>query len=331
MRESEGMIDPRAVGVHSATRLAIAVVIPAYRTAGAIAGIIARIPPEVRHVVVVNDGSPDDMRSALDRIEDPRLTVLTHPENRGVGAAMKTGFDRALELGAEIVVKLDSDGQMDPELIPRLVAPLLEGRADLAKGNRFADLSVIRAMPPLRRAGNLALSFLVKAATGYWSLFDPCNGFLAVRAAVLREVRAAHLADRFFFEISFLCEAYLARAVIADVPMHPAYGDETSSLSPARSLFEFSVRLLSRTARRIGLAYFLRDFNVVSVFIASGLPLFAFGVLWSLYHWYRSAATNVVATTGTVMIGALAIILGFQLLLQAVVLDVQNEPGRVPR
>ncbi len=119
--------------------------------------------------------------------------------------------------------------------------------------------------------------------------------------------------------------------VVEDVAMHPAYGDEVSSLSPVRSLFEFSGRLANRTLRRIGLAYFLKDFNVVSVFIASGLPLFVFGILWSVYHWYRSWVTNVVATTGTVMIGALAIILGFQLLLQAVVLDVQNEPGRAPR
>ncbi len=318
-------------GVQPSAHPAIAVVLPAYRTAGAIGDVIARIPGEVRHVVVVNDASPDDLGSVLDRIGDPRMSVLTHRENRGVGAAMKTGFARALELGAGIVVKLDSDGQMNPALIPRLVAPLLEGRADLSKGNRFADVSVIREMPWLRRAGNLALSFLVKAASGYWSLFDPCNGFLAVRAEVLRDLRSAQIADRYFFEISLLCEAYLARAVVEDVPMQPAYGDETSSLSPAKVLFEFSGRLVARTVRRIGLAYFLRDFNVVSVFIASGLPLLVFGGIWSLYHWYRSVATNIVATTGTVMIGALAIILGFQLLLQAAVLDVQNEPGRSRR
>jgi dolichol-phosphate mannosyltransferase len=332
MRKAEAFSTAPAPAVLTpAAQASIAVVVPAYRTAREIADVISRIPMEVRHVLVVNDASPDDLGSVLDRIGDPRMTVLTHPENRGVGAAMKTGFVRALELGADIVVKLDSDGQMDPALIPRLVAPLLEGRAALAKGNRFADLSVIREMPWLRRAGNLALSFLVKAASGYWSLFDPCNGFFAVRAEVLRGLRPAQIADRYFFEISLLCEFYLARVVVEDVPMPPAYRDETSSLSPARALFEFSGRLVARTARRIGLAYFLRDFNVVSVFIASGLPLFVFGVIWSLYHWYRSVATDIVATTGTVMIGALAIILGFQLLLQAVVLDVQNEPGRTPR
>ena len=309
----------------------VAVVIPAFRTAGTIGNVISRIPAEVCHIIVVDDASPDDLRGTLATIIDPRLIVLTHPENLGVGAAMKTGFAEALKKSAEIVVKLDSDGQMDPALIPGLVAPLLDGRADLAKGNRFADLSVIRSMPLVRRVGNLALSFLVKAASGYWSVFDPCNGFLAVRSSVLESIRREQLADRYFFEISLLCEAYFARALVVNVPMHPTYGGEVSSLSPSRTLFEFSGRLVGRTLRRIGAAYFLRDFNVVSVLLTAGVPLTLFGAVWSLVHWYRSWATGLVATTGTVMIGTLAIILGFQLLLQAIVLDVQNEPGRAGR
>jgi dolichol-phosphate mannosyltransferase len=305
----------------------VAAVLPAYRTASSIRAVIEDIPASVRYVIAVDDASPDGVGAAATAIGDPRVLVVSHDMNRGVGGAMKTGFDRALELGADIVVKLDSDGQMDPALIPSLVAPLVEGRADFAKGNRFADLAVISAMPPLRRAGNLALSFLVKAASGYWSLLDPCNGYIAATSDLLRDIRRDRLADRYFFEISLLCEAYRAGGVVLDVPMQPHYGDEISSLSPTRSLFEFSGRLLARMLSRIGFAYFVRDFTVVSVFISAGVPLMAFGVLWSAYHWYRSWATNVVASTGTVMIGTLAIILAFQLLLQAVVLDVQNEPG----
>jgi dolichol-phosphate mannosyltransferase len=309
----------------------VAAVLPAYRTASSIRAVIDQIPVDIRHVIVVDDASPDGVGAAVSALGDPRVFVCTHPTNGGVGAAMKTGFAKALELGADIVVKLDSDGQMDPALIPSFVTPLAAGRADLAKGNRFADLSVISAMPPLRRAGNLVLSFLVKAASGYWSLFDPCNGYLAISSDLLKKIRRDRLADRYFFEISLLCESYRARGVVVDVDMHPRYGDEISSLSPIRSLFEFSGRLLGRIASRIGFAYFLRDFTVVSVFISAGVPLMAFGILWSAYHWYRSVVTNVVASTGTVMIGTLAIILAFQLLLQAVVLDVQNEPGRPQR
>lgn len=279
-------------------------------------------------MVVVDDASPDGAGAVVSAMGDARVCVCTHPTNRGVGGAMKTGFERALELGADIVVKLDSDGQMDPASIPDLVAPLIDGRADLAKGNRFADLSIVSAMPPLRRAGNLVLSFLVKMASGYWSLFDPCNGYLAVSRALLADIRRHCLADRYFFEISLLCESYRAGGVVEDVPMRPRYGDEVSSLSPMRSLFEFSGRLVAQTVRRIGFTYFLRDFNVASVFIATGVPMLVFGVLWSTYHWYRSWATNVVASTGTVMIGTLAIILAFQILLQAIALDVESEPGR---
>jgi hypothetical protein len=183
-------------------------------------------------------------------------------------------------------------------------------------------------MPATRRWGNLGLSFLVKLASGYWTVFDPCNGYLAVSGALLGRLRREQLAERYFFEISLLCESYLARAVVRDLPMPPVYGDEVSSLSPAKSFFEFVPKLLARAARRIGLFYFVRDFNLVSVFVLAGLPLLLFGGAWSAVHWARSLSTGVVASTGTVVVGLLPIILGFQLLLQAVVLDVQNEPGR---
>jgi dolichol-phosphate mannosyltransferase len=320
--------ESRPLGSETETPQVVAAVLPAYRTADSIRGVIERIPSCVQHVIVVDDASPDGVPAAVSAIGDPRVVLLCHEKNRGVGGAMKTGFDRAIELGADVVVKVDSDGQMDPALIPAFVAPLADGVADFTKGNRFADISVISAMPLLRRMGNLGLSFLAKAASGYWSLFDPCNGYIALTRGLLTDIRRHRLADGYFFEISLLCESYRARGVVRDVAMKPRYAGETSSLSPTRSLFEFSGRLCGRVLSRIVFAYFLRDFTVVSVFITAGVPLMVFGVAWSAWHWYRSWVTNVVATTGTVMIGTLAIILAFQLLLQAVVLDVQNEPGR---
>jgi glycosyltransferase involved in cell wall biosynthesis len=306
----------------------IVAVMPAYRSAAQIGAVLSAMPRSVFRIVVVDDASPDDLERAVSAVSDPRIVLLRQPVNRGVGAAMRAGFTAAIELGADIVVKIDSDGQMDPARIADLVAPILRGEADFAKGNRFHDLRFIRAMPFVRRLGNLGLSFLVKAASGYWSVFDPCNGFLALRVSQLRTMRFEMLAERYFFEISLLCEAYSARAVLRDVPMPPRYADEQSSLSPARSLFEFLPRLVARLARRLGYTYFLHDFNLASVFLCAGGPLLSFGFFWSAYHWYRSYATGVVASSGTVIIGALTIILGFQLLLQAVVLDVQNEPGR---
>ncbi len=306
----------------------LAVVIPAYRVAPLIAGVIARIPPEVRHIVVVDDASPDDLQAILQTVTDPRVFVVQHPQNRGVGGAMKTGFAKALELGADILIKIDGDGQMDPALIPQFIQPLLNGEADFTKGNRFADLAVIRRMPLVRRLGNLALSFLVKMASGYWGVFDPCNGYLALRAELARRLDFQRIDERYFFEISLLCEVYFAQATLCDIPMAPVYGEETSSLSPLASVKDFAPRLLGRTGYRLFMSYFMRDFNVISVFLAVGAPALLFGVIWSLYYWWQSLHTHTLTSTGTVMIGVLAIVLGFQLCLQAIALDVENEPGR---
>ena len=304
----------------------VAVVIPAYRVAPHIAEVVERVPADIRHIIVVDDASPDNLQEVLASIPDPRLTVLRHDVNRGVGGAMKTGFAKALELGADIIVKVDGDGQMNPALIPQFIEPILSGAADLTKGNRFDDLSFIQHMPAVRRLGNLVLSFLVKMASGYWHAFDPCNGYIAIRSAMLRRMSFDRLENRYFFEISLLCEAYFTRAVLLDIPMQPVYAGETSSLSPIGSVADFSPRLVRRAFYRLVMAYFMRDFNVVSVFLLGGFPAVLFGAAWSAYHWVHTFRTGTVATTGTVVIGMLGLVLGFQLLLQAIVLDVGNEP-----
>lgn len=306
----------------------VAVVIPAYRVATRIASVVARIPAEVRDVIVVDDASPDALHDVLARIADPRLVVLRHEVNRGVGAAMKTGFRHALERGADLVIKIDGDGQMDPALAPAFIDLIATGACDLAKGNRFTRLGVVDRMPVLRRIGNLALSFLVKGASGYWQAFDPTNGYVAIRSDVLRLIDEDQLADRYFFEISLLCEAYLARAVLMEVPMAPVYEGEPSSLRPGTAALDFTPRLVARTVRRVLLTYFMRDFTVVSICVLAGLPAVIFGVVWSAAAWLASFRSGVPATTGTVMLGVLPIVLGFQLLLQAVVLDVGNQPRR---
>ena len=302
--------------------------IPAYRAAGTIGGVLAKIPAEVRHVVVVDDASPDSLQDLLEEVNDPRVVLLRHESNRGVGGAMKTGFQAVLALDADVVVKVDADGQMDPAMIPDFIEPILRGDADVTKGNRFAYLGFIRRMPFWRRVGNLGLSFLVKAASGYWHAFDPTNGYIAVRTEVLEEMDRDRLADGFFFETSFLCEAYFTRAILEDVPMRPVYGDETTSLRPLTMIGHFTPRLIGRFFYRIFMNYFMRDFNAVSVFLTAGIPALAFGVVWSVYHWIHSYSEAVRTGTGTIMIGALAILIGFQLILQATVLDVENEPGR---
>lgn len=305
----------------------VAVVIPAYRAEKTIADVVRSIPSLVRWIVVVDDGSPS-LADALAAVADERLELITHDRNRGVGAAVLSGYQRGLDRGAEVIVKLDADGQMDPARITDLVAPIISGEADYAKGNRFLHGRELRDMPSARRYGNVGLSFLTKLATGYWTIFDPTNGYTAIHASVLRLLDRANIADRYFFETSMLIELSRLRAVVADVYIPAQYGDEVSSLRPARAAAGFPLPLLRAFLRRIRLHYFVRDFTAASLYMVTGMAALLFGVIWGALHWMISIQSGVPATTGTVMIAVLPVILGVQLLLQAATLDIQSVPSR---
>ena len=307
----------------------IAVVIPAFRVAQHIAKVIRAIPELVSKIVVVDDASPDDTAQLVGGLEDPRVHLLHHERNGGVGAAMITGYRFALELGADVVVKMDGDDQMDPQHLVPLSSPLLAGEADYTKGCRFFYTRELQQMPPLRRGGNLALSFLTKAASGYWDVFDPTNGYTAVHREALAACDWGNIDRRWFFETSMLIELSLARAVVRDVQIPARYGGERSSLSEAGAAFRFPGKLLAAFLRRIWLQYFVREFSPVSLFLVAGSLLSAFGTVWGLAHWIRSGQTGIEASTGTVMIAVVPLILGVQLLLQAVSLDIQSTP-KVP-
>lgn len=308
----------------------IAVVIPCYRVRSQILPVIAGIGPEVGQIIVVDDACPEatgDYVSA--HCADRRVTVLRHPANRGVGGAMATGYRHALAGPADVVVKLDGDGQMDPGDILRLAGPLLSGQADYAKGNRFYRVGFTRGMPWVRLVGNAALSFLSKLSSGYWQVADPTNGFTAIRSEVLAEIEIDRLDARYFFESDLLYHLGQARAVVVDVPMRASYGDEPSSLVPSRMVVPFLAGHLRNTFRRIGYGYFLRGFSLASVELVLGAALWAGGTAFGAWHWHQSYTTGVVASAGTVMLAALPIILGFQMLLSWLNFDVSAEPRQV--
>lgn len=313
----------------------IAVVIPAYRAASTIAEVIASIPPLVWRVYVVDDGCPQGTGDVAAASADPRVRVLRNERNLGVGGATKRGYAEALRDRADVVVKLDADGQMDPAFIPLLVAPLLAGRADYAKGNRFAPLhrtpasarhGASRPMPPVRRLGNNLLSFLHKGVTGCWRTVDPTNGYTAVHREALESIDLPAVADCYFFETDMLFQLYLADAVVHDVPLPARYADEVSSLRLRSVLVRFPLLATHRFLRRIWVKYFLQDFNVASMEILLGLPLVTAGTAFGFYRWAEALRTGVANTPGTVMFAALPIILGVQLLLSALSYDVSHTP-----
>jgi dolichol-phosphate mannosyltransferase len=305
----------------------ITVVIPCYKVSAHIESTVGGLPEWVDNLILVNDCSPDDTLEMLNQLalKNPKVTVLSNQINLGVGGAMITGFRHALEIKTDIVVKMDGDGQMDPDFLPALLNPLCEKLAEFTKGNRFNDFHALRSMPTSRRIGNLGLSFLIKAASGYWEVFDPSNGFIAITKSTLKKIDLDKLAHRYFFESSLLIELYYTGARIQDIPMPAIYGEEVSNLSVTRTLFGFPPKLLKALVRRIMLSYFIYDFSITSVYMLAGLPLFLYGFIYGIVKWIHFASMDVAAPTGTVMLAVLPFILGFQMLLSAVQHDIDSK------
>jgi dolichol-phosphate mannosyltransferase len=306
----------------------IIVVIPCYRVEREIGSVLASLPPYLNHIICVDDASPDDtvrvILQALDR--DQRILLLRHEKNQGVGGAMLTGFRKALELNADVVIKIDGDGQMDAKHIASLLAPLLQGSADYAKGNRFRNFQALRKMPVIRRIGNMGLGFLTKAATGYWNLFDPTNGFVAIHGKVLGQLPLYRIDKTYFFETSMLANLYLLDAVVKDVPMPARYRGEISNLSVRRSLIEFPLKLLKTLVRRLILKNLIYDFSMTSIYLLTGIPLLLFGLIFGINRWIFYASINVPAPTGTVMLPTLSVLLGIQFLIAAIEIDLRSVP-----
>ena len=307
----------------------VAVVIPCYRVADRVVDVIARVPPEIVAIICVDDACPDHSGDCIERdCGDSRVSVVRHQTNQGVGGAMVSGYRAALVAGADVVVKLDGDGQMDPTLIFRLVRPIVSGQADYAKGNRFFRPEDVSAMPRVRLFGNAALSFLSKLSTGYWRVFDPNNGFTAIHAKILRLIPLDKIHKGYFFESDMLFRLNTVRAAVIDVPMRAIYGNERSSLTIANALPVFSAGHLRNFVKRIIYNYFLRDFHVASLEWLLGPALMTFGLVFGVYQWIASAAAGVSATAGTVMLAGLPFIVGLQLLLSAINFDIENSPTR---
>jgi hypothetical protein len=304
------------------------VVIPAYKVLKQIRGVIISIPRTVDYIIVVDDKCPYSSGREAEKSGDKRVEVLYHERNMGVGQATITGYKKALELGCDIIIKIDGDGQMDPSYIDKLIQPLLNDEADYCKGNRFMNSSVLKVMPKIRLFGNSILSFLIKITSGYWNIMDPTNGYTAIRRPVLEKMELDKISKRYFFESDMLVHLNIVNAVVKDINIPPKYGDEKSSLSVGKVITQFPFKLIKGLVKRVFLKYFIYDFNMTSVYILLGLPMFIFGVLFGLIEWRDSAIHGTTKPLGTIMLVALSITLSFQMLLQAIGIDISLTPKR---
>ena len=242
---------------------------------------------------------------------------------------MITGYKAAIEEGMDIIVKIDGDGQMDPELIENFIEPITSGMADYTKGNRFFDLEEIRSMPKIRIFGNAVLSLITKLSSGYWDLFDPTNGYTAIHCDVARHLPFSKISSRYFFETDMLFRLNSMRALVLDIPMAASYKNEVSNLIISDIASEFLLKNIRNGFKRIFYNYYLRDMSLASIELPFGLVMFLFGIFFGMHHWRLSFVEGVTTPAGTVMLAVLPIILGFQLILGFIGYDIANQP-RIP-
>ena len=308
----------------------IAVVITAYKVSNHIIEVVSEIGKDVDAIYVVDDACPEESGKLVSsKIKDKRVRVITHSSNQGVGGAVISGYKAALKDGADVIVKLDGDGQMDPALIKDLVFPIVEGKADYTKGNRFDSITGLRQMPGIRIFGNGALSLMTKISTGYWNMTDPTNGFTAIHREVLAGIDMEMLSKRFFFESDLLFRLSLARAVVWDIPMESRYGTEKSNLKISRALFEFTFKHGVNFHKRLFYNYYLREMSAASIELPLGILMSWWGLLFGIAKYVESLESGTPATAGTVMLSAVPLILGIQLILAFVSYDIASVPKRV--
>ncbi|MBH3431404.1 MULTISPECIES: glycosyltransferase family 2 protein [Pseudomonas] len=306
----------------------IAVVIPCYKVTSHILNVISRIDKEISLIYVIDDKCPDNSGDLVQRhCHDPRVRIIRHEVNLGVGGAVMSGYIAAADEGADIIVKVDGDGQMDPSLITRFTTPIQESWADYTKGNRFYDLTHIRRMPGVRLLGNAALSFLAKLSTGYWNLFDPTNGYTAIDSRLIKHLQLEKVSNRYFFETDMLFRLNTIKAVVVDIPMDAKYGDEHSNLKISKILGEFARKHVTNLGKRIFYNYFLRDMSAASFELIFGILLIVFSIIYGSIEWLHSIRTGLAAPLGSIMLAVVPFLTGLQFMTAFINHDVSNVPS----
>ena len=305
----------------------VSVVIPAYNEEKHISNVINGIPKFVDLIIVVDDCSNDKTIAEVKKsTKINNIVILENSFNKGVGGSFMDGLKLALEKGSDIIVKVDGDNQMRLDYMKNLIEPLIDMTADYTKGNRFFDFEYIQQMPFVRRIGNMALSFLSKIASGYWDLFDPTNGFIAITKEAAIRICYKRIDNRFFFEQSLLHELYLIDAVVRDVNIPAKYGDEESKLSILHTVINFPSKIIRGLVRRIWLKKFVFNFSIDAIYILLGSLMVFGGSTYGLANWIKYATIGVGAPTGKVVIPSMLIILGVQFLISAIQMDIVSVP-----
>lgn len=305
----------------------IAAVVPAFKEESMIGTVISTMPDYVDHIVIVDDCSPDGTSDVVRTYDDDRVTLIRHEVNKGVGGSIVTGHKAAVELGADVNVVMAGDAQMDPRYLPDLLDKVTAGGYGFAKANRFFRPDSYDGMPGYRVFGNIVLSFMTKFASGYWHLFDPQNGYTAVRTSVLAQVPLDRVAERYSFENDFLIHLNVAGTSAVDVPIPAVYGSEVSSIRLGKVVPELLSLLFRGYWYRVWYRYVLWSFSPVALLLLMGILLTTIGLVAGT--WMVAATWNSTpATAGTVLLAVTPFVLGVQMLVSSLQLDIQESPDK---
>jgi len=303
----------------------ICAVVPAFNEEEHILQVINSMPLFVDYIIVIDDSSSDNTYKMAANSNDPRVIPIKHEINQGVGGAIVTGHKKAMELGLDISVVMAGDAQMDPKYLPKLLDPLIDEGYHYSKGNRFMRKDSLKGMPKLRVIGNMFLTFLNKLSSGYWNIFDPQNGYTAIKLNVFEELDVEQLAKRYEFENSMLLHLNIGNFRVKDVPIPSLYGNEKSKIKLYKFIPKTSLFLLKGFLYRMYQKYTLRNFHPIVIFLFFGFLFFASGFLVGLVLFYLYMK-NISISAGTTMLSVLPMILGLQLILTGIILDVYETP-----
>jgi glycosyltransferase involved in cell wall biosynthesis len=302
----------------------VAVVVPAYREADLIADTLRSIPLFVDRVYVVDDASDDGTADAAAALADQRVDVLRHERNSGVGAAIVTGYKRALSDAVDVTCVMAGDNQMDPAELERLVRPVADGAVDYAKANRLVSGEAWRVMPRTRYLGNAILSLLTKIASGYWHVADSQSGYTAISREMLAQLDLDEVYRRYGFPNDMLVHLNVWNARVRDFPSRPIYGvGERSGIKIRSVVPRISWLLLKGFLWRLREKYVIRDFHPLVFFYALGILMTVTGFVLGVVETALRIAGNDVSV-GTVVLVALLLVSGSQFTLFAMWFDMES-------
>jgi glycosyltransferase involved in cell wall biosynthesis len=300
----------------------VAVVVPAFEEELLVADTIRGIPAFVDLIVVVDDRSTDATAERARAVGDPRVVVIEHAENQGVGAAIATGYERCRELGVDVTCVMAGDNQMDPGELAALVGPVARGEVEYAKANRLVSGEAWRLIPRSRYLGNAVLSLLTKIASGYWHVADSQAGYTALSLDALRRLDLEQLYRRYGFPNDMLVHLNVQSARVRDVPSRPVYGvGERSGIRIRHVAPRIAWLLFKGFWWRMKEKYVIRDFHPLVFFYVLGILMSVVGFLLGVVVAASRIFGGNEITTATIVLVALLLVSGTQFTLFAMWFD----------